>query len=492
MAATPAAVRTDGATVFVSADDGTFAHIKTDEEKAKLIAYRLQFELDQYYKYIEPHTFRTVFVSFSIDECRAWREWNRGGAAAAAMSSEQKQAFEAMRKRLGDSITAFQDDSIRRAGKQPSDVSRADRPRVFVRLSTRSNKDCVDKLDPKTVLIPALRKHIARLRAINKTPPPPAPSAAAGVGVPTPAPAAAAASDSGDVKSAAVTATTDAKTSAAADSELAQLNLLFLALRYTFFDVLAASDVDRVLEMMSLSSRIVSDISRALTATTFIFGDETPETDEKGAVTAPPAPSPAPSATSNNSSASAAAPPPSPPHWNLKFIVREFVQLPIEGEFRGFVSRQQLTCLSQYYCDVNFPGLFGPRAQQIGERVLKFFNDEIKSTVPIDSYIIDFSVTDTEIKIVELNPFTPQTGGCLYDWKRDAELIANGPFSVRVVQHPNKNLSAALLPWNHLITAATAPPENENSGAGSGSGGSGGGSGSAGGAQQSNDCCVIS
>ena len=36
--------------------------------------------------------------------------------------------------------------------------------------------------------------------------------------------------------------------------------------------------------------------------------------------------------------------------WNLKFVVREWVPMPLQGELRGFVHETRLTALSQYYC----------------------------------------------------------------------------------------------------------------------------------------------
>jgi hypothetical protein len=293
---------------------------------------------------------------------------------------------------------------------------------VFVRLSTRSPKDAVDKIDPK-ILIPILRKHLTRLRAATaaaqQQPQPPATTtttattntttsggvAVDAADVKVSVPAASAATDSKDDKSSTAvtgdTATLKTATKLANDD----LNLQFLALRYTFFDVLAVSDADAVLQIMSLSSRVVSDVSRALTATTFMFGDDdVPTSAPTTAVTAPAAtttataPATAPvnapvsviapatsTATDEKSAAAVTSIPASVPssHWNLKFIVREFVQLPIEGEFRGFVSEKKLTSLSQYYCDVVFPGLFGARATAIGERVLKFFNTTIVNLIPI-------------------------------------------------------------------------------------------------------------
>jgi len=150
--------------------------------------------------------------------------------------------------------------------------------------------------------------------------------------------------------------------------------------------------------------------------------------------------------------------------WNLKFIVREFVPIPVEGEFRGFVHKGQLNALSQYYADSYFPGL-PARRQKLGDCVLQFFNAHIRSRVPIDSYIIDFAVLKddgSDIRIVELNPFGPATGGCLFHWNRDRSIIENGPFEVRVNSCPINGVDSLLLPWSRLLQDAKARAQAES------------------------------
>ncbi len=53
----------DGFQVFVAADDGTISGTK-EEREAKLAERRL-FEIDQYYHFIEKHTFKTIILDLS-------------------------------------------------------------------------------------------------------------------------------------------------------------------------------------------------------------------------------------------------------------------------------------------------------------------------------------------------------------------------------------------------------------------------------------------
>jgi len=44
-----------------------------------------------------------------------------------------------------------------------------------------------------------------------------------------------------------------------------------------------------------------------------------------------------------------------PDRWNQHFIFREFVEIPIEFEFRAFIVENQLKCMCQYYHIIFFP-----------------------------------------------------------------------------------------------------------------------------------------
>jgi hypothetical protein len=93
--------RMAGATVLVTSDDGTLPC--SGEDAKALLLYRKQFEIDQYYASIATHTFYTQFVDITIDEVKAWREYNRGQTA---LSSEQQAHFNSMSARLEASISA--------------------------------------------------------------------------------------------------------------------------------------------------------------------------------------------------------------------------------------------------------------------------------------------------------------------------------------------------------------------------------------------------
>jgi len=182
-----------------------------------------------------------------------------------------------------------------------------------------------------------------------------------------------------------------------------------IALRKAFFQVMSVKSAEEVMNLMMFSSRAVSDIKRALD-----YIDKTP--------------------------------------WNLKLIVREFVDIPIEGEFRGFVHERSLNCVSQYYSDCYFPTVHHNK-ENIKNSILNYFQ-LVKDLIEPPSYIIDFVVMKDHLMIVELNPYGKGTGGCLFDWQKDLHVIENGPFELRVNEKPIKHVEQMLFPWKSLLDSA--------------------------------------
>eukprot|EP01102_Stenamoeba_stenopodia_P011683 TRINITY_DN3610_c0_g1_i1.p1 TRINITY_DN3610_c0_g1~~TRINITY_DN3610_c0_g1_i1.p1 ORF type:complete len:320 (+),score=67.86 TRINITY_DN3610_c0_g1_i1:55-1014(+) len=167
--------------ILVNVDSGEVPG-RTKEEKEQTLAYWYEFNLDRYYALIEPYTFPTVFVEFSKEEGQAWLLVGAGKQ----LSLEQHKAFDGLLERLDAAIKRF--------------------PSAFVKLSTRSPKDSVDK-DPQR-LLPILAKH---LKTAEQTP-----------------------------------------------------NGTLLALRRSFLEVMAVKDAKEALSILQLSARIISDIRRGL------------------------------------------------------------------------------------------------------------------------------------------------------------------------------------------------------------------------------------
>ncbi|KAL6063817.1 hypothetical protein QOT17_011313 [Balamuthia mandrillaris] len=330
---------TNATAVFVPTDDGSLPC--KPEELRQLLAERRQFELDQYYDHIQPHTFETRFVAFSLEEAKAWREYNRG---AAELSKEEEGLLAGLKARLEEAIQLF--------------VERGNA--AFVRLSTRSPKDAVDKDEEalRPLLVEALLQQQQSCRK--------------------------------------------------ASLDELDANDCLIALRKAFFQRMRVTSADQVFQLMMYSNRTVSDMKRAI--------------DHADKI-----------------------------EWNLGLIVREFVAIDIEGELRAFVHNKKLNALSQYFADCYFADLHEHK-DEVQERVLQFF-EQVKEDIPFDSYNIDFAVSKDRVYILELNPFSESTGGALFDWKKDRNVLDEGPFEFRTVPAENacKNL---MQPWKGLVDRA--------------------------------------
>ena len=64
------------------------------------------------------------------------------------------------------------------------------------------------------------------------------------------------------------------------------------------------------------------------------------------------------------------------------------------------------------------------------------------------------------IWVIELNPYAPTTGACLFDWASDESVLRSGPLEMRVVERPLPHLDAFLMPWRDLLRAAEPPLEH--------------------------------
>ena len=95
-----------------------------------------------------------------------------------------------------------------------------------------------------------------------------------------------------------------------------------------------------------------------------------------------------------------------------------------------------MTAISQY----NFLCYFKEVDEnkfEIQKKILSFF-DNLK--ISQQNYILDLHVNDEEIKVIELNPFENATGTCLFNWKKDFEILKNGPFEFRINLKPIDDL----------------------------------------------------
>jgi hypothetical protein len=330
-----------GGSVLLTVDDGSLPC--SEENRGEFLAYRRIFEIDQYFKYIEKHTFRTKFVELTFEEGKAMR----------TMDDSQGHVTNIKRK-LDEAISEFLPNG------------------AFVRLSTRSPKDAVDKCEPEK-LVQEIAKHM-KAEMVKRN---------------------------------------------VQDPEEFEVNTKLICLRRAFFDRMRVFNSADVFKLLAVSYRTTGDLIRAVENV-----DVSP--------------------------------------WNLKFVVREFVQMPIETEFRGFVNNGNLNALSQYYDDTYFSSI---DPVEMPKHVQEFFKKEVQEgkmfevddlkEEPLQAYIMDFVIMpDNQVKIVELNPFSVQTGSCRFHWVQDKEIIENGPFEFRYRESSAETADLAISPWRKYVTQA--------------------------------------
>ena len=151
--------------------------------------------------------------------------------------------------------------------------------------------------------------------------------------------------------------------------------------------------------------------------------------------------------------------------FSLKVILREWFDFKPEQEFRIFVKDRQLTAVTQY-CYFQYFKQVVQYKEGISQAIQNFFDKEVKSFLLNDhqNCVIDICVvwdesdgTIEKIFIIEINPFFPDTSGCLFNWRSGVDgLILRGksPFEMRVVDKINSYPLSCYSPdWVDYINA---------------------------------------
>jgi len=170
--------------------------------------------------------------------------------------------------------------------------------------------------------------------------------------------------------------------------------------------------------------------------------------------------------------------------WEESLVVRSWVQLEPDMEFRCFVVGGQLTAISQYRHLIHFPRLCANWTEGAGilSALVDAFETELRDKLagcfPRDDYILDLAVQlaptqdsstimsaarmapddVTKVWVVEANPFFETTDGCLYSWQKDFEYIMGPPrpdgppVDSRLTIAPKKGASSLIYAdWKSIV-----------------------------------------
>eukprot|EP01125_Pyxidicula_operculata_P018681 TRINITY_DN6657_c0_g1_i1.p1 TRINITY_DN6657_c0_g1~~TRINITY_DN6657_c0_g1_i1.p1 ORF type:complete len:351 (+),score=85.82 TRINITY_DN6657_c0_g1_i1:88-1140(+) len=129
--------------------------------------------------------------------------------------------------------------------------------------------------------------------------------------------------------------------------------------------------------------------------------------------------------------------------FHQEIIIREWADISIAHEYRGFVHNKTLNAVSQYYHTIYFPEL-KPLWDRNIHLIKEYFTQKLTNLIPLNSYIIDFAIIENQqhspdddepsILVIELNPFSIATDSNLFSWKEDMDVLRNGPFTSRMTE----------------------------------------------------------
>eukprot|EP01112_Ceratiomyxa_fruticulosa_P009716 TRINITY_DN2547_c0_g1_i12.p1 TRINITY_DN2547_c0_g1~~TRINITY_DN2547_c0_g1_i12.p1 ORF type:complete len:395 (+),score=74.77 TRINITY_DN2547_c0_g1_i12:744-1928(+) len=122
-------------------------------------------------------------------------------------------------------------------------------------------------------------------------------------------------------------------------------------------------------------------------------------------------------------------------------VIREWDENVIQSpyrEFRCFVCNNSLNAISQYDHLSYYPVLIEKREEIEGD-IRLFFENVLREPLKThESYVFDvFYGQDRRCKLIELNSFGSFSGGCLFEWGSDKEILLHGPLELRLVTKPS-------------------------------------------------------
>ncbi|KAH3767205.1 cell division cycle protein 123-like [Pelomyxa schiedti] len=143
----------------------------------------------------------------------------------------------------------------------------------------------------------------------------------------------------------------------------------------------------------------------------------------------------------------------------FSIIVREWVPMMPHQEFRAFISGSNVTAISQYCYYQYWPDVAKNKAV-IGRRICEFLQGTIIPAVKsLTNFVVDLQVLNDRVRVIELNPFGPDTSGCLFNWsdRTDNSILHNGPFEIRVVDKILPDVRQCLS-WNQWTLVKECKP----------------------------------
>ncbi|KAJ7624303.1 hypothetical protein DFH06DRAFT_755171 [Mycena polygramma] len=123
-----------------------------------------------------------------------------------------------------------------------------------------------------------------------------------------------------------------------------------------------------------------------------------------------------------------------PDTWDQNVILRKWEPVPIDMEFRTFVSNNRMTAISQYAYQLFSPRLNDPAQLQLALSAIRILFDSLWPILAKEGFtdcVLDFGVIPPAEDesgawgaiLIEINPFEETTDGALFGWNRERNLI---------------------------------------------------------------------
>jgi len=120
--------------------------------------------------------------------------------------------------------------------------------------------------------------------------------------------------------------------------------------------------------------------------------------------------------------------------YDMKIIIREWVDVPIKYEFRSFITDRRINCITQYFDNCLFTGVIENHSK-IMSNIISLW-DQVKDKVQFSHGIVDFALSEDLQKtyIIECNPLDIFTGPALFHYTQDWDVITGkAPFEFRFI-----------------------------------------------------------
>ncbi|XP_064614261.1 uncharacterized protein LOC135477955 [Liolophura sinensis] len=142
-----------------------------------------------------------------------------------------------------------------------------------------------------------------------------------------------------------------------------------------------------------------------------------------------------------------------PDRFHENFVIRQFVPIDVDMEFRGFVYNHDLVALSQYNYLIFSQRLLEQQGG-IEQKLIKFFETEVRTRLMSEAFssnfIIDFAISQNgtpneKLWVIEINPYLETTDGALFSWQHERHLLeGKGGFQFRITTRPKPGAKAML------------------------------------------------